>query len=64
VVDGGAIAGPSQSLIMIPEMGQLVETHSVRVSAVGHVDEIRDVRLQAGQVVTVDIAMKKRVQDG
>jgi hypothetical protein len=36
----------------------------VRVSAVGHVDEIRDVRLQAGQVVTVDIAMKKRVQDG
>ena len=63
-IDGGAIAGPSQSIIMIPDMGQLVETHSVRITAAGHEDTIRDVRVQAGQVVTVDVAMKKRTQDG
>ena len=63
VVDGGAIAGSTRSVIEIPDMAQLIETHTVRITAVGHEDEIRDVRVQAGQVVTVDVTMRKRSQD-
>ncbi len=57
-VDGGKISGRSRSLIQIPDLNEQVETHHIRVSAVGHHDHVQDVRLQAGQVVTVQVAMK------
>ena len=63
VVDGGAITGRSRNVIEIPDMAQLIEMHSVKISFAGHEDEIRDVRVQAGQVVTVDVTMRKRTQD-
>jgi serine/threonine-protein kinase len=63
VVDGGPIGGRNREVIEIPDMAQLMETHTVRITAVGHEDQIQEVRVQAGQVVTVDVTMKKRTQD-
>jgi hypothetical protein len=60
-IDGGKISGRSRSVIQVPDLSDLVETHHIRVSAEGHHDYVQDVRLQAGQVVTVEVAMK--VQD-
>jgi hypothetical protein len=57
-IDDGKISGRSRSLIQVPDLSELVETHHIRVSAVGHHDHVQDVRLQAGQVVTVEVAMK------
>ena len=62
LVDGGAYSGRTRSVIEVRDMAQLTETHQIRISAEGHEDEVRDVRLQAGQVVTVDVEMRKREQ--
>jgi hypothetical protein len=42
----------------VPDLSELVETHHIRVTASGHHDHVQDVRLTAGQVVTVEVAMK------
>ena len=57
-VDDGKAAGRSRSVIQVPGLTDLVEMHRIRVSAEGHRDQVQDVRLQAGQVVTVEVAMK------
>jgi serine/threonine-protein kinase len=57
-VDGGKIFGRSRSVIQVPDLTDLVETHHIRVTAEGRPDHVEDVRLQAGQVVTVEVAMK------
>lgn len=57
-IDGGKISGRTRSVIQIPHLADLVEVHSIRVSADGHRDHTQDVRLQAGQVITVQIAMR------
>jgi serine/threonine-protein kinase len=58
LVDNGKISGRSRSVIQVPGLSDLSETHRIRVSAEGHRDHVQDVRLQAGQVVTVEVAMK------
>jgi hypothetical protein len=59
-VDGGKISGRSRSVIQVPDLLDLVETHRIRVSAEGHPDHVEDVRLHAGQVVTVEVAIKAK----
>jgi serine/threonine-protein kinase len=58
LVDNGKISGRSRSVIQVPGLSDVSETHRIRVSAEGHRDHVQDVRLQAGQVVTVEVAMK------
>jgi eukaryotic-like serine/threonine-protein kinase len=57
-VDGGKVSGRSRSVIQVPDLSDLIETHSIRVSAEGHRDHTQEVRLQAGQVITVQVAMR------
>jgi eukaryotic-like serine/threonine-protein kinase len=57
-IDEGKISGRSRSLIQVPDLSELVETHHIRVTASGHHDHVQDVRLTAGQVVTVEVSMK------
>ncbi|HMI94004.1 MAG TPA: protein kinase [Polyangiales bacterium] len=63
VVDHGAVSGRSRSVIQISDMSDLVETHHIRITADGHEDKVQDVRLQAGQVVTVEVPLSKRRED-
>jgi hypothetical protein len=63
VVDDGAVSGRSRSVIQISDMSDLVETHHIRITSEGHEDRIQDVRLQAGQVVTVEVPLHKRHED-
>ena len=63
VVDDGAVSGGSRDVIQISDMSDLVETHHIRITAEGHEDKVQDVRLQAGQVVTVEVALSKRRED-
>ena len=63
VVDDGAVSGRSRNVIQISDMSDLVETHHIRITADGHEDKVQDVRLQAGQVVTVEVPLNKRKQD-
>ena len=63
VVDDGAVSGRSRSVIQISDMSDLVETHHIRITSEGHEDRLQDVRLQAGQVVTVEVPMSKRHED-
>jgi serine/threonine-protein kinase len=62
-VDGGAISGRSRTMIMVPDLAERVEVHRIRVSADGHRDHVQEVRLQAGQVVTVEVALEKSSED-
>jgi serine/threonine-protein kinase len=63
LVDDGAVSGRSRSVIQISDMSDLVETHHIRITSEGHEDRLQDVRLQAGQVVTVEVPMHKRHED-
>jgi serine/threonine-protein kinase len=58
LIDGGKISGRSRSVIQVPHLADLVEVHRIQVSAEGRRDHFQEVRLQAGQVVTVQVAMK------
>jgi len=62
-VDGGAISGRSRSVIQVPDLTDLIEVHRIRVSAEGHRDHVQEVRLQAGQVVTVEVELQKTAED-
>jgi eukaryotic-like serine/threonine-protein kinase len=57
-VDEGRVSGRSRSVIRVSNLAELIEIHRIRVSADGHRDHTQDVRLQAGQVITVEVAMK------
>ncbi len=59
VVDRGSVAGRTRSIIQVPQTGGMFQTHEIRVSADGHKDMVREVRLRAGQVETVDIVLEK-----
>jgi serine/threonine-protein kinase len=62
-VDGGDITGRSSSVISVPDLTDLFEVHRIRVSADGHRDHVQEVRLQAGQVVTIKVALQKAAED-
>jgi serine/threonine-protein kinase len=56
-IDDGKFSGRSRSVIEVQDLGSMFESHRIRVSAEGHADHEQEVRLQAGQIVTVEIAM-------
>jgi serine/threonine-protein kinase len=62
-VDDGRISGRTRSVIQVPDLSDLVETHRIRVAAEGHRDHVQEVRLQAGQVVTVQVDLPKSSED-
>jgi eukaryotic-like serine/threonine-protein kinase len=59
VVDGGSASGRSRSIIQVPQPGGMFETHEVRISADGHRELVREVRLRAGQVETLQVVLPK-----
>ncbi|MDD9933331.1 MAG: protein kinase [Myxococcales bacterium] len=63
-IDDGKIAGRTRNVIQVPGLRDMTETHRVRVSAEGYEDYVQQVRLKAGQVVTVKVAMQKKATEG
>ncbi len=59
VVDGGSAGGRTRSVIQVPQPSSMFETHKVRVTADGHGDVVREVRLRAGQVETIEVQLEK-----
>jgi serine/threonine-protein kinase len=59
IVDDGKVSGRTRNVIQVPEMESMTETHNIRVSADGYQDHTQQVRLKAGQVITVRVDMKK-----
>jgi serine/threonine-protein kinase len=62
VVDGGNVSGRTRSVIQVPQPGGMFQTHSIRITADGHKEVVREVRLRAGQVETIDIEMEKSAE--
>jgi hypothetical protein len=50
-------------LIQVPGLSDLEETHRIRVSAEGHRDQQQEVKLTAGQIVEVEVALTKQAED-
>jgi hypothetical protein len=59
VVDDGTARGRTWSLIAVPQPNDIIGMHVVRVSAEGHRDEVRQVRLRAGQLERIEITLEK-----
>jgi len=58
-VDGGRVKGRTNDLIAVPELRALSEMHDIRVSADGRQDHSQAVRLTAGKVAEVRVALAK-----
>jgi hypothetical protein len=58
VVDDGT-HGRSRSVIQVAQPDDMLATHVVRVSAEGHREVVREVRLRAGQVETIEVSLEK-----
>jgi hypothetical protein len=61
VVDDGT-RGRSRSVIQVAQPEDMFATHVVRVSAEGHQEVIREVRLRAGQVETIEVSLEKTAE--
>jgi serine/threonine-protein kinase len=59
VVDDGKARGRTWSLITIPQPNDMIGMHVVRVSADGHRDAVREVRLRAGQLERIEVTLEK-----
>jgi hypothetical protein len=59
VVDDGIARGRSWSIIPIPQPNDMIGMHVVRVSAAGHRDAVREVRLRAGQLERIEVTLEK-----
>ena len=59
VVDDGKARGRSWSIIAIPQPNDMIGMHVVRVSAAGHRDAVREVRLRAGQLERIEVTLEK-----
>lgn len=57
VIDDGKVSGRSRSVINISGLGAMVESHRIRVTAPGRVDHEAEVRLTAGKVTSVEVAL-------
>jgi hypothetical protein len=61
VVDDGT-RGRSRSVIQVAQPEDMFATHVVRVSAEGHQEVVREVRLRAGQVETIEVSLQKTAE--
>jgi eukaryotic-like serine/threonine-protein kinase len=59
IVDGGAVSGRARSVIHVPQPAGMFATHELRITADGHKDVVREVRLRAGQVESVNVTLEK-----
>jgi hypothetical protein len=59
IVDGGTVSGRARSVIHVPQPSGMFGTHEVRVTADGHKEAVREVRLRAGQVESVTVTLEK-----
>jgi eukaryotic-like serine/threonine-protein kinase len=59
VVDEGKARGRTWSLIQVPQPNEMIGMHVVRVSADGHRDAVREVRLRAGQLERIEVTLEK-----
>jgi hypothetical protein len=62
VVDDGGARGRSRSVIQVPQPDDMFGTHVVRVSADGHDEVVREVRLRAGQLETIEVTLEKTAE--
>jgi len=62
VVDDGGARGRSRSVIQVPQPDDMFGTHVVRISADGHQEVVREVRLRAGQLETIEVTLEKSVE--
>jgi eukaryotic-like serine/threonine-protein kinase len=59
VVDDGQARGRTYSLITVQQPNDMIGMHVVRVSADGHRDAVREVRLRAGQLERIEVTLEK-----
>jgi serine/threonine-protein kinase len=62
VVDDGGARGRSRSVIQVPQPDDMFGTHVVRISADGHEEVVREVRLRAGQLETIEVTLEKSAE--
>jgi hypothetical protein len=58
VVGNGKAAGRTRSIIQVPQPDDMFANHVVRVTSEGHGEVVREVRLRAGQVETIEINLE------
>jgi serine/threonine-protein kinase len=58
IVDGGKVSGRTRNVINVVGLENMVETHTIRVTAPGVTDHVREVQLTAGRVATVEVALR------
>ena len=59
VIDEGNARGRTWSVITVQQPNDMIGMHVVRVSADGHRDVVREVRLRAGQLERVEVTLEK-----
>jgi serine/threonine-protein kinase len=57
VVGNGMASGRTRSVIQVPQPDDMFTSHVVRITGEGHEPVVREVRLQAGQVETVEVTL-------
>jgi hypothetical protein len=62
VVDDGGARGRSRSVIQVQQPDDMFGTHVVRISADGHQEVVREVRLRAGQLETIEVTLEKSAE--
>jgi hypothetical protein len=59
VIDEGKTRGRTWSVITVQQPNDMIGMHVVRVSADGHRDVVREVRLRAGQLERIEVTLEK-----
>ncbi|HET8933086.1 MAG TPA: protein kinase [Polyangiales bacterium] len=59
VIDEGKARGRTWSVITVQQPNDMIGMHVVRVSADGHRDVVREVRLRAGQLERIEVTLEK-----
>lgn len=59
VIDDGKARGRTWSVITVQQPNDMIGMHVVRVSAEGHRDVVREVRLRAGQLERIEVTLEK-----
>jgi eukaryotic-like serine/threonine-protein kinase len=58
LIDDGAARGRTWSVIQVPQPNDMFAPHVIRISAAGHRDTVREVRLRAGQVERIEVKLE------
>jgi eukaryotic-like serine/threonine-protein kinase len=58
IVGNGKAAGRTRSVIQVPQPDDMFASHMVRIRGDGHREVVREVRLRAGQVETIEVMLE------